>query len=328
MSLKKKYQNFQNRQDNYILNQSPLTRLIMGVVCSCVICAVSLLFVEGIQGKVCAAIVPLLLFTYSVYSYIKEKKNDHEFAQKQTEYKTGEKYRSVDWGNEYTEYRMNVGFEQIKASSMKAELLRRFRQRELLVLGLLYLFFSVGGAFVVLFEKDIGLTISLIDKVVCIFGGLIGFFLALSSLSEFAGIPVIMFYEKNKNAFDFTKMDNSFMKGKMLSYKKNGINLCYDYVVYYANGKVGAVEIKNIENVSRKVVRVKKYQDSLYAGDEYRYFAEFSIKSIPGQKTANFEIELKDVQVQMVLDYFKMQRIGGNKENIEIGEKADENVVI
>ena len=55
--------------------------------------------------------------------------------------------------------------------------------------------------------------------------------------------------------------------------------------------------------MTRKMVRVKQYEDNLYSGQEYRYYVRV-IYTAPDGKTKAINVRLDEFQCEMMIDEF------------------------
>ena len=74
--------------------------------------------------------------------------------------------------------------------------------------------------------------------------------------------------------------------------------------------KVYAIDYRLVEGISRKVVRLKKYEDGIYSSEEYRHYAVIHVRLPQSGRIHNVEIELNEFQVQMAIDKLSTCKIG------------------
>ena len=83
-----------------------------------------------------------------------------------------------------------------------------------------------------------------------------------------------------------------------------------------------------LEGISRKIVRLKKYEDGIYNAEEYQHFAVIHVRLPRNGDIHDVEIELNEFQVQMAIDYLPVFRLGENlKEDLSM-ELVKDNVVV
>ena len=70
----------------------------------------------------------------------------------------------------------------------------------------------------------------------------------------------------------------------------------------FTEKKVYAIDYKLVEGISRKIVRLKKYEDNIYSSEEYQHFAVIQVRLPQSGQIQNVEIELNEFQVQMAID--------------------------
>ncbi len=128
---------------------------------------------------------------------------------------------------------------------------------------------------------------------------------------------MIKFY---KTRTDISEIEKSYIKGRMLSYSKNGINnginIGSSYTVIYNSDNVIAIDNSTIQDMTRKMVRVKKYENSMYSGQEYKYYVSVIYINSDGN-TASVDVQLDEFQCEMIItEYnriFYPERLYGNK---------------
>ena len=79
-----------------------------------------------------------------------------------------------------------------------------------------------------------------------------------------------------------------------------------------------------MEGISRKIVRLKKYEDGIYNTEEFQHFAVIHVR-LP--KSGN--IHDVEFQVQMAIDKLPTYKIGENlMENLSVNEHKENEAVI
>lgn len=226
------------------------------------------------------AIVMIILYLVALISpHFAEKKADRKAEKIKADYMDGSYFNSAEWKKSHSEYVKNYNFEKISLEGMKADLKRRYLKmtiKPLIFLSIIMLFclviaFSVTELFIaVLF---IFLIVDfIILKVSC--------------------MPVKKFYKQNYN---FAGIEKSYKNGKMLSHRKNGINIGQNYTVIYNEKQIVAVDNYNIESVERYAVRKKTYYNSQYAKEEYLHRVYIKAGS-------RYFVELDEHQVEIAID--------------------------
>lgn len=79
-----------------------------------------------------------------------------------------------------------------------------------------------------------------------------------------------------------------------------------------------------MEGISRKIVRLKKYEDGIYNTEEYQHFAVIHVRLPQSGTIHNVEIELNEFQVQMAIDKFATYKLGEEiYETLTMDEKKE-----
>lgn len=242
---------------------------------------------------VCAILVPPAMIGFCVHAYFKEKRQDKSSENDKREFLSGAKYRREEWKIAYYDYKEKHTFDVISPKGMKYDLKRRYRTKSGfgIIAWLLLLLFSIAAIFYPIKDWYIGHSILGI-----FFGG----FCMVWRIYNFIGGPVIKFY---KTRTDLSEIEKSYNKGKMLSYGTNGINLGNSYTVIYNRDKVIAIDNSTIEDMIRKMVRVKNYEDSVYSGQEYRYYVVVIYREQDGSES-HIDVQLDEFQCEMMIAEF------------------------
>lgn len=80
-------------------------------------------------------------------------------------------------------------------------------------------------------------------------------------------IPI--YGKKKRRDIDISEVEDYYDNGKLLTYKKCGINIGTAFLVIYNETKIDVLKISGIRSVTRHITRLKKYEGTLYAGEEY-----------------------------------------------------------
>ncbi|CCY54019.1 putative type IV conjugative transfer system protein TraL [Coprococcus sp. CAG:782] len=64
-----------------------------------------------------------------------------------------------------------------------------------------------------------------------------------------------------------------------------------------------------VEGISRKIVRLKKYEEGIYNTEEYQHFAVIHVRLPRSGNIYDVEIELNEFQVQMAIDKLSTYKI-------------------
>ncbi len=264
------------------------TNLVIGIFLVIAICSIFYFLKEGEVEKIAVYIVCPILILYMIYSYIKEKRADTKSIGKKRSIADGTYYDNSDWQNKYTEYSCEHHFEHPKYSDLKKDLLSRYKNRQNLMLMMVFILLFAGsflGIQTYLWKSLLGIIIF------AIFGIWTG--------RDYFGYPVRNWLKGINN---YEELNNAYKNADMLTFKKNGIAFGSGYLFAYTDKNVYCFSYKNIVSISKKVIREKKYDRGLYNSEEYKHIALIHVHLPEGNFTQNIEIELNEFQVQMVID--------------------------
>ena len=272
-------------------------------------------FIEDVKYLVVGILVCAALIGMGIYSYFKEKKDNRKAIEHNKIFKDNRKFQNTKWREKFYDYKSRDVFEVPDKRGMKYDLKKRYRTKDnfsTVALGLLFIFLSI---FLIIYQPtatNIGLSI---------FGILFGTAFAAWGMSAFTARPVREFYRRN---CDFEALEKSYRKGKMLSYKDNGINLGTTHIMVYTKNNIYAIDYRIIYSVVKKMVRVKKYENNLYTGDEYRYCVEIMVKMPSGSQT-KIDVELDEYQCEMLINEYRKAHYSYENSN-KVAEKIDSTV--
>ena len=271
-------------------------------------------FSRDIKYLVCGAITFPLLLALAVSSHRKERKDSKEFADEKKSIESEDKFRTARWKEDYTRYKTEFGFDTIKADSMKGELKRMFRTSETMMSAIMWLFLFVCSASTVIFGKEP------LYRVCGGVGGIVFLCLGIHDISVFFGAKVRKLYKKN---LDFKRLNRSFMKGRQVTYietgllhteeYRGGLNFGTEFIVWWNKKDIYLIDIDMIENVSRRTERVKKFEDSVYTGSDYRHCAVFNVRLRSTGKLVKVPVRLNEFQVEMVIEEFRRRKYAERK---------------
>lgn len=272
-------------------------------------------FVRGdISGKICACTVCPAMIVYLIYAYHKERSADRNFVDKNGAIISGNYFKTAEWQHDYIIYRNKYPFEKVMYPDMKKDLLSRFRRREYVV-WMLFMAFLMVGSFCLMMQKlFLGIT-----------GLLLFGILFYLDFSLYIGAPVRKWLRRD---IDYDALEKSYINARFIVYKKNGLAFGTTHIHAYTEKKVYAIDYQLVEGISRKVVRLKKYEDGIYSSEEYRHYAVIHVRLPQNGRIHNVEIELNEHQVQMAIDYLPVFKLGENlKEDLSM-ELVKDNVVV
>ncbi len=272
-------------------------------------------FVRGdLVGKLFAIIVCPLVIPYLIYAYKKENRADNDAVLKTQSILDGSYFNTPEWKEKYLLYINEHPFERAKYNSMKKDLLNRFKRREDIFWMLIWGFFIFSSVCLMIENLLMGIV------GVILFGTLF-YYLAFA---EYIGVPVRRWL---KGDIDYEILEKSYLNAKFLTYKKNGLAFGVTHIHGYTDKKIYAIDYRLVEGISRKVVRLKKYEDGIFSSDEYQHFAVIHVRLPYSGRMENVEIELNEYQVQMAIDAMYAYNADGLSDKTTIEERLD-NIVV
>lgn len=268
-----------------------------------------------LAGKVCACTVCPTMILYLIYAYFKEQKADKNAKQKNANILDGSYFDNSKWQEQYTAYINEHPFEKPKYTNMKQDLLLRFRRREYFV-GMLFMTFLMFCSFCCFMIQE-----SFIGVAAILLFGLLFYW----ELTLYIGMPVRKWL---KSDIDYDVLETSYLNARMLIFKKNGLAFGTSHIHAFTEKKVFAIDYRLVEGISRKVVRLKKYEDNIYSSEEYQHFAMIHVRLPQNGKIQDIEIELNEFQVQMAIDNLQVYKLGKKlTENMTLEQKEDNEFV-
>ena len=276
-----------------------------------------LFFVRGdMAGKCAACIICPMLILYFIYAYCKESKADMKADETKAQYMNGSYFESPEWHEKYVVYLNEDPFEKPKYQNMKMDLLKRFQRREYIAGMILPLFLMFCTLCLIPLGRYYMATIG-----VCLFG-----FLFWLQFSLYIGIPVRKWL---KGDIDYEELEASYLKSQMLFYKTNALAFGTTHLHGFTEKKIYAIDYRLVEGISRKIVRLKKYEDGIYNMEEYQHFAVIHVRLPKSRNIHDVEIELNEFQVQMAIDKLFTYKIGEDLvENLSVNEHKENEVVV
>lgn len=272
-------------------------------------------FIRGDEaGKLCACTVCPTMIIYLIYAYRKEKKADKNAVTKNKDIMDGSYFESPAWHEGYISYLNEHPFEKPIYPNMKKDLLSRFKRKEYII-GMLFMAFLMFSSCCLMIQR--------------LFMGILGFLLFgvffYWEFSLFMGMPVRKWL---KGDIDYDALEFSYQNARFLTYKKNGLALGLTHIHAFTEEKVYAIDYRLVDGISRKIVRLKKYEDNIYSSEEYQHFAVIHVRLPQSGKIHDIEIELNEFQVQMVIDNLQTFKLGKKlTENIDVKQKEDNEFV-
>ncbi len=242
---------------------------------------------------VCAILIPIFIIGHFTHAYLKEKRQNKNFEKEKQDFQSGAKYRSEEWKAAFDSYKQKQPFEDISPKGMKYDLVHRYRADSgfgAVAWSLLFIL-SAAAAFYPIKGWNFGYSILGV-----VFGG----YLSVRRIYNFSGGPVKKLY-KTRN--DISEIERSYAKGKMMSYGENGINIGSSYTVIYKCDDVIPIDNNTILSVTRKMVRVKVYDNRLYSGQVYDYYVHI-VYTDPDGDIRSVDVKLDEFRCEMILEQF------------------------
>lgn len=237
-----------------------------------------------------APILSAVMVAYIVYAYRREKKADVKAESKKDSFMDDSYFRSSEWREKYLKYQLRHGFEKPKRARMKADLTESYCKMASLPMTLFGIFMLLGLC--------CGIMAGQATTFMIVGGILVSVLIIYVGAEKFLALPVKKLYSRSD--IDIGEVENSYENGRMLTHKRSGINIGSDYTVIYGEKSVDVVRNSDIRSVTRHITRLKHYQDTLYAGEEY-------IHKLRIDADREYFAELNEYQVEMAineLDYF------------------------
>lgn len=258
---------------------SPIVKLCMILGIS-LIAAIYLIATGSVST---AVILFIIMGGFGLFSYLVETRNDKKADKLKNDIENGTLYAEDEWQDKYLRYKSSQPFAKITGTDMKHDMQKRYRIPKYygaLVLSVFLLLCDVLLFVINIIGGIVGLLL---------FGGLL--YLSVSSLM---GRPVKKFY--NRTDVDFQAVNDSYMKGNMVVFRNNGINVGSRYLVAFNERNVIALELQNVSDITKNIVREKEYVNSIYTGENTKLFAVVNNDT---------KIELRDeFQLELIIEEF------------------------
>lgn len=249
------------------------------------------LFTGDIKFLAAAIISMIPLIIYAVYSFNKEKRQNKSSEKDKQDFLSGAKYRQTEWKKAYLTYKEKHPFEMISKKGMVHDLKKRYRKDNLWIIRS-GIFLIIGSVFILFIPMS-----EIKDKAIAVFGIILGGIITAVGYTNFRGGAVQKFLKQHT---EISEIEKSYVKGKMLSFGSNGINIGSGYTVIYNHKYIYAIDNNMVQDLTRKMVRVKQYEDNLYSGQEYRYFVRL-IYTAPDGITKAIDVRLDEFQCEMII---------------------------
>lgn len=236
-----------------------------------------------------APLLCAIMIGYLFFAYFKEKKQDKKANELLPSLLDDSYFSSVEWREKYLVYAQDNPFERPSDSGMRADLSKRYRTGSSLMLLILGLAFFICG---------VGTALSRYSLAAVLSAFFVGIFLAYLGGRSFFAFPVRQLCKRTD--IDIAAVEESYGRGHILSHKGGGINIGHEYTVIWRDHAVDVLETARITSFFRKIVRVKKYQNDIYAGDEIRH--KLCIVT-----DREYDVELNEFQVEMA--FIKLEKL-------------------
>lgn len=264
---------------------NPKSTLISGIIFSVALPPLFFIFIRYDIPFIFAPMLSAICAAYFVYAYFREKKADTSAKTEMQDFLDDSYFRSSEWREKYLRYIQKNNFEKSSEHGMKSDLTEKYRNMASLpltligTLMLLWAIFQIFAGRLTVF----GVILFLIP----------GPFLIYLGAEKYLAIPVKKLYKRND--IDISDVENSYDNGKLLTYKKCGINIGTDFLVIYDEKNVDVIKLSNVRSFSRHITRLKKYDGTLYAGEEYLH----KVRIIADKE---YLAELDEYQVEMAVN--------------------------
>ncbi len=132
-----------------------------------------------------------------------------------------------------------------------------------------------------------------------------------------------------KGDIGYEELESSYLRSQMLIYKTTALAFGTTRLHGFTEKKIYAIDYRLLEGISRKIVRLKKYEHGVYNTEEYQHFAVIHVRLPRSGNIHDVEIELNEFQVQMAIDKLSTYKIGEDLiENLLVNEHKENETVI
>lgn len=284
----------------------PIKTIISYIVWSIVAGLFLFFMFDELYFKICAFVIPIGVTAFVLYAYSLEKRQDKKAVGKKQDMLSGDYFSSAEWNEKYLKYKMKNPLKSPTGKTMKQDLLNKCRKENFGIVATFGLLI-VGSVAGFIYERSFIMLLCIV-----VFSVFLAFF-----YKDFSGHEVKKWFERD---IDFTALEESYLHGGMLTYKANGINLGATHIICYKKKEIYAIGYDIIEDIGRKIVRVKNYENNVYSGDEYRHHVSISVRDPKSGKLTDIGIELNEFQVQMVIDEFHRIKYHSGQDGNAVGD--------
>lgn len=142
------------------------------------------------------------------------------------------------------------------------------------------------------------------EKVGILFIALLGTGCILTAIYQLFGLPVYLFLRKHRT--DSEAIERSYMEGKMIYGKLSGINVGFEYCVYYDLFSVSCFNVRNIA-YTETFRKIKKEKST--SGFYHKVKQDISIKINIKDEKNPYEISLNEQQLEYLCDELKRRGV-------------------
>lgn len=289
--------------------QNPIYTLIVILIISAGIYLVLLYFCEATDGttaqKVGFTIISIPLPVFGIILYLFQRKVYRSLDKTRPDSEDGSYFSSSEWREKYLSYVMKKPFETIRSKSMKRDLIRRYRHPKFVLLMIICLLGAAVSADALIAEYHDRGTIApdhLIYNLIDFFVAIVFFFICIVKLTA---RPVRKFLKK---ADDISALEESYMSGKMVSHKGNGINLGSTHIIMYDEKEIIAIENSRVTSVTRNVAMEGDYEKCYF---KYVHYVVVSYTESGRQLISS--VKLNEFQVEMVIEEFNRSQLNRSR---------------
>lgn len=241
-----------------------------------------------------SVLIALLFAVLIAAAFLWEIRAEKKNADLKNSITSGVYYEQEQWRERYRLYCEKHDFRPVRARSMKADLHRRYLRPS----GIVMICFAMTMLIPAAFWRT-----GIAELNGCLlFGGLIFLVWGLVILLR---TPVRRFLRGCGE--QLPEIERSYLEGKMLTCKSNGICIGQTYTVLFDQTGITAVENRRITDVTRNVRQIRHFLNSLYAGIVTEHRICIRYQDAAGTDRTRV-LRLNEFQTEMVYDRFAVHR--------------------
>lgn len=241
-----------------------------------------------------SVLISLLFAVLIAAAFLWENRAEKKNADLKNSIRSGVYYEQEQWRERYRQYRAKHDFRPVRARSMKADLRRRYLRPTGIVMVCFAMTMLIPAAFWRTGIAELNGCLA--------FGGLIFLVWGLIILLR---TPVRRFLRGCGE--HLPEIERSYLEGKILTGHRNGICIGNAYTVLFGQKSITVVENRSITDVTRSVMQIKHYLNSLYAGTETEYRICIRYQDAAETDRTRF-LRLNEFQTEMVYDQLAADR--------------------